>query len=38
MHAGDKVDGEQLRPGTSEMAAKYSTMAKMGGEMELELY
>ena len=22
------------RPGTSEMAAKYSNMAKMGGEME----
>ena len=25
-------------PGTSEMAAKYYTTAKMGGEMELELY
>ena len=37
MRARDNVVGE-MRPGTSEMAAKYSTMAKMGGEMELELY
>ena len=29
-----RQSGSGARPGTSEMAANYSTMAKMGGEME----
>ena len=33
MREGDK-SGRGARLGTSEMAAKYSAMANMGGEME----
>ena len=38
VYACRRQGGRGARPGTLEMAAKYSTMAKMGGEMELELY
>ena len=33
-HACRRQSGRGARPGTSEMAATYSTMAKMGGEIE----